>query len=227
MEGDAGAVPVSTDGEQQTADTAEAADLQGGPDASDASGEDTAAGVATAEPVEAGPAEMELTTSRLDRRRLLGICALLVLLAAGLTALGYLSMRDHAASQVMARDNAEAIEAAKACVLATQAPDPGDVSLSQEKIFNCSAGEFRTQAALFAQILPPAYQAAKVHVELTEMGAAVERNNPDGSIDVLVAFRIKVDNVEAKGREAGYRLRAQMVREDGQYRIAKLDQVAR
>lgn len=66
-----------------------------------------------------------------------------------------------------------------------------------------------------------------MHVELTEMGAAVERNNPDGTIDVLVAFRIKVDNVEAKGREAGYRLRAQMMREDGQYRIAKLDQVAK
>lgn len=224
MEGDAGAVPVTTDGEQQTADTADTADLQDGPDAAD---EDTTADVSTTEPVQADPGETESTPSRLGRRQLLGISALLVLLAAGLTALGYLSMRDHAASQVMARDNAEAIEAAKTCVLATQAPDPGDVSLSQEKIFNCSAGEFRTQAALYAQILPPAYQAAKVQVELTEIGAAVERNNPDGSVDVLVAFRIKVDNVEAKGREAGYRLRAQMVREDGQYRIAKLDQVAR
>jgi Mce-associated membrane protein len=224
MEGDAGTVPVSTDGEQQTADTADTADLQDGPDAAD---EDTAADVTTTEPVSADPAETEPAPSRLGRRQVLGICALLVLLAAGLTTLGYLSMRDHAASQLMARDNAEAIEAAKTCVLATQAPDPGDVSLSQEKIFNCSAGEFRTQAALYAQILPPAYQAAKVQVELTEMGAAVERNNPDGSVDVLVAFRIKVDNVEAKGREAGYRLRAQMVREDGQYRIAKLDQVAR
>lgn len=224
MEGDAGTVPVSTDGEQQTADTADTADLQDGPDAAD---EDTAADVTTTEPVSADPAETEPAPSRLGRRQVLGICASLVLLAAGLTALGYLSMRDHAASQLMARDNAEAIEAAKTCVLATQAPDPGDVSLSQEKIFNCSAGEFRTQAALYAQILPPAYQAAKVQVELTEMGAAVERNNPDGSVDVLVAFRIKVDNVEAKGREAGYRLRAQMVREDGQYRIAKLDQVAR
>ncbi|RRR45763.1 Mce protein [Mycolicibacter terrae] len=152
---------------------------------------------------------------------------MLVLLAAGLSAVGYQALRDHAASQAMARDNAEAIEAAKTCVLATQAPDPGDVALAQQKMINCTAGEFRTQAALYAQILPPAYQAAKVHVELTEMGAAVERNNPDGSIDILVAFRIKVDNVEAKGREAGYRLRAQMVREDGQFRIGKLDQVAR
>lgn len=66
-----------------------------------------------------------------------------------------------------------------------------------------------------------------MRTELTEMGAAVERNNEDGSVDVLVAFRVKVDNVETQGKEVGYRLRAQMVREDGQYRIGRLDQVAR
>lgn len=217
MEGDAGTVPVSTDPDenQQTADTATEDLTAAEPDE-------------TAETVSADDeAEAPAKPSRLGRRQLIGICALLVLLAAGLTAAGFLGLRDHAASQALARDNAEALEAAKSCVLATQAPDPGDVSLSQQKMLNCSAGEFRTQAALYAQILPPAYQAAKVNVELTEMGAAVERNNPDGSIDVLVAFRIKVDNVEAKGREAGYRLRAQMIREDGQYRIGKLDQVAR
>lgn len=207
MEGDAGTVPVSTDPDedQQTADT-EADDVAAAGEAAQA---------------------VESARSRLGRRQLIGICALLVLLAAGLVALGCLGLRDHAASQAMARDNADALAAAKTCVLATQAPDPGDVSLSQQKMLNCSAGEFRTQAALYAQILPPAYQAAKVHVELTEMGAAVERNNPDGSIDILVAFRIKVDNIEATGREAGYRLRARMIREDGQYRIGKLDQVAR
>ncbi|OBH19565.1 hypothetical protein [Mycolicibacter sinensis] len=217
MEGDAGTVPVSTDGEQQTADTA---------DTAASTDEDTAVQAATTDAVPADGADAG-PPSRLGRRALIGICALLVLLAAGLSAVGYQALRDHAASQAMARDNAEAIEAAKTCVLATQAPDPGDVALAQQKMINCTAGEFRTQAALYAQILPPAYQAAKVHVELTEMGAAVERNNPDGSIDILVAFRIKVDNVEAKGREAGYRLRAQMVREDGQFRIGKLDQVAR
>ncbi|MEB3033012.1 Mce protein [[Mycobacterium] nativiensis] len=220
MEGDAGTVPVSTDPDEDQQSAGTEAD-------------DTAA-VAGDESAEAAAAEhdeqaeaTDSNPSRLGRRQLIGICALLMLLAAGLVGAGYLALRDHAASQVMARDNAEALEAAKSCVLATQAPDPGDMSLSQQKMLNCAAGEFRTQAALYAQILPPAYQAAKVHVELTEMGAAVERNNPDGSVDILVAFRIKVDNIEAQGREAGYRLRAQMVREDGQYRISKLDQVAR
>lgn len=218
MEGDAGTVPVSTDRDedQQTADTA----IE---DVAAAADHDDAADVATSEPDDAD----EPAPTRLGRRRLIGICALLLLLAGGLVAAGFAGLRSHAASQVMARDNAEALEAAKTCVLATQAPDPGDVSLSQQKMLDCSAGEFRTQATLFAQILPPAYQAAKVHVELTEMGAAVERNNPDGTIDILVAFRVKVDNVETKGREAGYRLRAQMMREDGQFRIAKLEQVAK
>lgn len=221
MEGDAGTVPVSTepDEDQQTADTA----IE---DVAAAADDNDAAELAANEPGQAEEADGAVVT-RLGRRQLIGICVLLLLVAGGLVAAGVAGLRSHTASLAMARDNAEAVEAAKTCVLATQAPDPGDVSLSQQKMLNCSAGEFRTQAALFAQILPPAYQAAKVHVELTEMGAAVERNNPDGTIDVLVAFRIKVDNVEAKGREAGYRLRAQMMREDGQYRIAKLDQVAK
>ncbi|KKB99631.1 MULTISPECIES: hypothetical protein [Mycobacteriaceae] len=218
MEGDAGTVPLSTDEDQQTAETsAEDAD-NAVADTEQEAPEESTDSVA----VDAGPAP-----SRLGRRQQAGICVLLLLLAAGLVAAGFVGLRDHATSQQLARDNAEALEAAKACVLVTQVPDTGDVSLSQEKMLNCAAGEFRTQAALYAQILPPAYQAAKVHVELTEMGAAVERNNPDGSVDILVAFRIKVDNIEAKGREVGYRLRVQMVRDDGQYRIGRLDQVAK
>ncbi|MGB3331181.1 MAG: Mce protein [Mycobacterium sp.] len=218
MEGDAGTVPLSTDEDQQTAETsAEDADNAVTDTEQEAPAEST-----DSVAVDAGPAP-----SRLGRRQQAGICVLLLLLAAGLVAAGFVGLRDHATSQQLARDNAEALEAAKACVLVTQVPDTGDVSLSQEKMLNCAAGEFRTQAALYAQILPPAYQAAKVHVELTEMGAAVERNNPDGSVDILVAFRIKVDNIEAKGREVGYRLRVQMVRDDGQYRIGRLDQVAK
>lgn len=218
MEGDAGTVPVSTDRDedQQTADTAAEGVAAAEPDES----ADTAVADDEAEAAESKP-------SRLGRRQLIGICALLVLLAAGLVVAGSVALRDHEASQVMARDNLEAIAAAKTCVFATQAPDGTDVALAQQKILDCTAGEFRTQAALYAEMFVHAYQAAKVHVELTEMGAAVERNNPDGSTDVLVAFRIKVDNVEAKGKEVGYRLRAQMIREDGQYRIGKLDQVAR
>lgn len=218
MEGDAGTVPVSTDGEQQTADTAETAEK---------TVEDTAAETVTTEPVQADVADAGSSPSRLGRRHWLGLCALLVVLAAGLATAGYLGLRDHAASQAMARDNAQAVAAAKRCVLATQAPDGADIALAQQTILDCSAGEFRTQATYFAEIFVQAYRAAKVHVDLTEMGAAVERNNPDGSVDVLVAFRIKVDNVETQGKEVGYRLRAQMVREDGQYRIGRLDQVAR
>jgi len=215
MEGDAGTVPMTEDGEQQTADTA------------DPTIEDTAAATTT-EPVEPDEADVAGTApSRVGRRTLVACCALLIVLAAGLVAAGYLGLRDHAASAALARDNAEAVAAAKRCVLATQAPDGEDVAAAQQKILDCAAGEFRTQAMLYSEVFVQAYRAAKVHVELTEMGAAVERNNEDGSVDVLVAFRVKVDNVETQGKEVGYRLRAQMVREDGQFRIARLDQVAR
>lgn len=211
MEGDAGTVPLSTDEDQQTTDI---------------SAKDTEDAVTDAEQ-EAPQESTDSAPSRLGRRRQVAICVLLLLLAAGLVAAGVLALRDHAASQQLARDNAVAIAAAKECVLATQAPDGRDIALAQQKILNCTTGEFRTQVALYAEMFVHAYQAAKVHADVTEMGAAVERNNPDGSVDILVAFRVKINNIETQGKEVGYRLRAQMVREDGEYRIAKLDQVAR
>jgi len=53
----------------------------------------------------------------------------------------------------------------------------------------------------------------------------VERHNDDGSVDVLVAVRVKVTNSEAADQEQGYRLRVQMVPDAGVYKIARLDQV--
>ena len=41
------------------------------------------------------------------------------------------------------------------------------------------------------------------------MRAAVERHNDDGSVDVLVAVRVKVTNSETADQEQGYRLRVQ------------------
>ena len=54
--------------------------------------------------------------------------------------------------------------------------------------------------------------------------AAVERKNDDGSIVLLVAFRSTVSQVGMADRENSYRLRVKMVPEDGQFKIAELDQ---
>ena len=58
------------------------------------------------------------------------------------------------------------------------------------------------------------------------MRAAVERHNDDGSVDVLVAVRVKVTNSETADQEQGYRLRVQMAPDAGTYKIARLDQVS-
>lgn len=165
--------------------------------------------------------------SRLRRRGVVGVCAVLVLLAAGAATGGYFALRSHHQSQVIARDNAAAIEAAKDCVVATQAPDSAALSAAQQKILECATGSFAAQAAVYSPMMIEAYQAAKVRVQMSEMRAAVERDNDDGSVDLLVALRVKVDNSGAQGQEFGYRLRVQMAREDGQYKIARLDQVAK
>jgi Mce-associated membrane protein len=165
--------------------------------------------------------------SRLGRGWLVGIAAVLVVLAGGVGAGGYLALRSHMDSEATARRDADAVEAAKDCVGATQAPDITAMAASAQKIIECGAGAFRSQAILYSGLLVEAYQAANAHVQVSDLLAAVERNNADGSVEILVPLRVKVSNAESQNQEAGYRLRVTMVQDEGRYRISKLDQVAR
>ncbi len=153
------------------------------------------------------------------------ICAVLVLLAAGAGVGGYLALRSNDESKAVARAEAAALQAAKDCVAATQAPDTAAMVAAQSKIIQCSTGDFGVQAPLYASVIAEAYQAANVKVAVSDMRAAVEKHNDDGSIDVLVAVRTKVTNSEVADQEQGYRLRVQMAPDDGTYKVAKLEQV--
>ncbi|OBF00872.1 Mce protein [Mycobacterium sp. 852002-10029_SCH5224772] len=164
--------------------------------------------------------------SRVGRGWLATIAAVLVLCAGGIGAGGYLALRYHHDSQVIARNNATALKAALDCVTATQAPDTNAMTASEQKIIDCGTDAFRAQALVYTGMLIQAYQAANIHVQVSDVRAAVERNNPDGSIDVLVALRVKVANDQTQN-EAGYRLRVRMALAEGQYRISKLDQVTK
>lgn len=162
---------------------------------------------------------------KLGRGWVASIAAVLLLAAAGVGVGGYLALKSHDQSEALARAENEAVAAAKDCVAATQAPDTAIMSASQAKIINCSTGDFGAQAALYSGVLADAYQAANVKVQVTEMRTAVEGHNDDGTVDVMVAMRIKVSNLEVADQEQGYRLRAQMAPEDGTYKISKLEQV--
>jgi Mce-associated membrane protein len=177
----------------------------------------------TEQPVE-GPVESR-RPSRLGVGWVASICAALVLLAAGAAVGGYLALRSNDESKAIARAEAAAIQAAQDCVTATQAPDTAAMVAAQSKIIQCSTGDFGVQAPLYASVIAEAYQAANVKVAVSDMRAAVERHNDDGSIDVLVAVRTKVTNSEAADQEQGYRLRVQMAPADGTYKVARLDQV--
>ncbi len=135
-------------------------------------------------------------------------------------------MHYHNQSQVTARNNAAAIKAAIDCVAATQAPDTTAMAASEQKIIDCGTDDFRAQAVLYTSMLVQAYQAANVHVQVSDVRAAVERNNNDGSVDILVAMRVKVASDQDQ-KETGYRLRVRMALADGQYKISKLDQVTK
>lgn len=165
--------------------------------------------------------------SRLSGRRLGVVAAGLVIASLLVATGGFFALRSHEKSVTAARNESVALAAAKDCVTATQAPDASAMAASQQKIIECSTGDFAAQASLYSGLLVDAYQAAKVQVQVSNMRAAVERHNDDGSMDVLVAVRVKVSNTQAADQEQGYRLRVKMMPEGGTYKIANLDQVSK
>jgi len=174
------------------------------------------------------PPEPEPAPSRLSRRWLAGIAAGLVVLAGASAAGGIAALRSHSASQARARYEVAAVAAAKDCVGATQAPDTSSITAAQQKIIDCGTDTYRTQALLYGNGLIQAYQAANVHVQVSDLRTAVlGYNDSDGSVDVLVALRVNVSSDQVQNRETGYRLRVKMTPVDGQYKISELHQVTR
>jgi len=171
--------------------------------------------------------EQQPRGSRLSGRRLGVVAAGLVIASLLVATGGFFALRSHEKSVSAARNETVALAAAKDCVTATQAPDASAMAASQQKIIECSTGDFAAQASLYSGLLVDAYQAAKVQVQVSNMRAAVERHNDDGSMDVLVAVRVKVSNTQAADQEQGYRLRVKMMPEGGTYKIANLDQVSK
>ena len=158
---------------------------------------------------------------------LAGVCAILLILTAASATGGYFALRAHDNSESTARAEAAAMAAAKDCVTVTQAPDASAMQASQRKIIECATGDFGAQATLYSSVLVDAYQASNAQVQVSDMRAAVERHNDDGSIDVLIALRVAVSNSAAKNQETGFRLRVKMAQDNGTYKIARLDQVTK
>jgi Mce-associated membrane protein len=219
MEGDAGTSQLNPTEGQERIDPGTDSDADETPDESLAVSQDE-------QPETAAEQADDRRPARLGIGLMVSICAVLVLLAAGLGAGGYLALRSHADSEAIARDEAAALQAARDCVTATQAPDTAAMLAAQSKIIECSTGEFGVQAPLYASVIADAYQASNAKVAVSDMRAAVERHNEDGSVLLMMAMRVKITNSQAADQEVGYRLRVRMEQADGKYKIARLDQVS-
>jgi Mce-associated membrane protein len=205
MEGDAGASRLNPTGSDDSADNSDT---------------ETPANSTPDEDV-AGP-----PPSRVSRGWFVGIFVVLVLMAAGLVTGGVLAMNRHTENKGAAQSEQAAMDAAKDCITATNAPDPATMAKSVQKILDCSTGDFGVSAKFMAPMVVEAYQVANAKVEVTTLRAATEKFNDDGTIDVLVAFRFKVPtNPQQQNHETGVRWRATMRFEDGRYKIDKLVQV--
>jgi Mce-associated membrane protein len=215
MEGDAGASRLNPTDSDESSRTEQSGT------------EVTAADSAESEDVaQASETVVERRPSRLGRGWLAGIAAALVVIAGAVGAGGYFALRYHHESQAIARNDAAALKAAMDCVAITQAPDTNAMVASEQKIIECGTDAYRSQAVLYTSMLVQAYQAANVHVQVSDVRGAVERTNHDGTVEVLVALRVTVANDQTKN-ETGYRLRVTMASAEGQYRISKLEQVTK
>jgi Mce-associated membrane protein len=98
---------------------------------------------------------------------------------------------------------------------------------SQRKIVECSSDNYAAQANLYSGLLFEAYQTVNAQVKVTDMRAAAEKHNDDGSIDVLVATRVAMSNTQQQDQELSYRLRVRMVPADGTFKIDSIEPVSK
>jgi len=181
---------------------------------------------ADAGPSRLTPPDATQAASRLSRGWLGAVATVLAVMTTGLGAVGYVAMRAHRHGQALTAADAAAVVAAKDCLAATQPSDVDALPATQRKLDECSTGDFKSQIAWYAAILSEAYQAVNLHVRLPEIDAAVEATKGDGSIIALIAFRANISQEGMPDRDNNYRIRVKVVPDNGQFKIAHLDQVA-
>lgn len=175
----------------------------------------------------AAPAAAGDGGSPVSRRWPIAIAAVLLVLAGCACAVGYLAMQAHRKSEAITAATDAALIAAKDCVVATQPPNAAALPASRQRLGECSTGDFGEQAVWYGEVLTEAYRAVDVRVGVPAMHAAVERYNEDGSIVALVVFRATVSQTGMADRENSYRVRVTMVPDNGQFKVAELEQVAK
>jgi len=154
-------------------------------------------------------------------------CAALVVASLAVIVFGVLAWMSDRSGAAAARNEVVAVDTAKDCIAATQAPDLKAMSDSQRKIVGCATDNYAPQANLYSSVLTEAYQAVNAKVKITDIRAAAEKHNPDGSIDVLVATRVTMSNVQDKDQELSYRLRVRMAPADGTFKIDNIEPVGK
>lgn len=158
---------------------------------------------------------------------LVGICAALLVASLVISASGVLAWLSHRNSAKADRDEVVAVALAKECITATQAPDAEAMAESQRKIVDCATENYAPQATLYSSLLTDAYETVRAQVKVTDMRAAAEKHNSDGSIDVLVATRVSMSNIQEEDRQLSYRLRVRMAPVDGTYKIDSIEPVSK
>jgi len=172
---------------------------------------------------QSAPPESRLASGRW----LTGLCSAVAIGSLALIAVGVLALLGGRQTAAATRGEDIAAAAAKECIAATQAPDVKAMADSQRKIVDCATENFAPQANLYGGLLVDAYETVKAQVKISDIRAAAEKHNSDGSIDVLVATRVAMSNLEQQGQEISYRLRVKMAPDGDTYKIDSIEPVGK
>ena len=173
--------------------------------------------------VRSGPPASRLASGRWP----IGLCIAIGVAALALAAVGVLALLGGRATAAATRGEDVDVAAAKECIAATQAPDVKAMAESQRKIVDCATENFAAQANLYGGLLVEAYETVQAQVKISQIRAAAEKHNPDGSIAVLVATRVAMSNVDQQGQEISYRLRVKMVPDGDTYKVDSIEPVGK
>lgn len=150
------------------------------------------------------------------------VVAVLVLVLLGLVTTGTLLLLDNSTLRSRAGDTADATAAARQEILALTSVGAETAQQDIDRLIRCATGDFKNQftqqQGTFRKVLK--LGAVKSQGQIQDAGVVSQDN---GTVVVLIAANATVENSQnPKGEQRQYRMKATMIKRDGQWLMSKL-----
>ena len=134
----------------------------------------------------------------------------------------------HRKSQAPDAANVAAIAVAKDCVAATQPPDLAGLPAAQQELERRAHRDFGNQTAWYGEVLGGGVSGGRTSAcECPRFTQRWNATTKTARSSRWWSFRATVSQTGMADRENSYRMRVRMVLDNGQFKVAQLDQVAK